>query len=207
MNLDTGSILHDANIYGQIAMIKIFFGCFLLSACLFFGGCSTSYNITNVPSKRVHSFSWLNEELAGEVVDIYLNNGQIKSGKDVKFAHDSVALYDLELRARESLPVSQVSRIRRTNHLLGLFEGTLLGLIGGAVALYVGLESSGFSFSEGENSHESVGADILGITGLLLPPTGITVGAARGHTYEYIILSDSVSSQYDKQNKKPQKSN
>jgi hypothetical protein len=187
---------------GWLVIMRLFSRCLLLSIFLCFGGCSSSYNITNEPLKRTHSFSWLNEELAGEVVDIYLNNGTINTVRDVNFAHDSVAWYDLQLSERQSLPLSDITRIRRTNHTRGFFEGFLIGLIGGAGVLYLGLESIDFSFSEGENVHDSVLGDILITTGLLLPPVGITAGAIWGHTYEYIILSDSTILRYNKQNHK-----
>ncbi len=175
--------------------MSLFSRCLLLSIFLFLCGCSTSYRVANGSSKRVHPFSWLNDELSGEVVDIYTVDSTFENARDVYIDHDSVAWYNLQSPVRHSLPSFDVKRICRTNHTLGFVEGFLGGVAGGVGALYEGLNLNHFSFSEGETYQESPLGDILLITGLLLPPTGIIVGASCGHRYEYIILSDSASSQ------------
>ncbi len=100
------------------------FLCFLLaSAFLIFGGCSSSYRIDKVSSKKTHTYAWLNEELAGDVVDIYTVDGKFEDACNGHVEQDSVTWNYLKFPEKHSMPLSKITRICRTNHLEGFFEG------------------------------------------------------------------------------------
>ncbi len=131
--------------------MKTFLYFLLASALLILWGCSSSYKISNGSLKRTHTFSWLNEELAGKVVDIYTANGKIEDACNIHVEQDSVTWNYSTSPEIHSLPLSKITRIRQTNHITGFFEGFFAGMVGGTAALYFGLNAIGFSLAEGEN--------------------------------------------------------
>jgi hypothetical protein len=94
---------------------------------------------------------------------------------------DSLYWTDPASRNHYAVPVNEVQRITRTNHLLGALKGLGVGVLGGAI---VGAANAGVGIDDPAIEFVIVGT-------LACPPLGLIVGAIIGHPYKYSFLVDS----------------
>jgi branched-subunit amino acid ABC-type transport system permease component len=94
---------------------------------------------------------------------------------------DSLYWTDPASRNHYAVPVNEVQRITRTNHLLGALKGLGVGVLGSVLVFAtnpgVGVDNPAFGFV------------VVGT--LASPPLGLIVGAIIGHPYKYSFLVDS----------------
>ena len=153
---------------------------------LLFSGCTSSYQLADLPSGmksgKTVSFEELRDAVEGEDAVITLKDSVV-SGMIHEVRHDSI-IFQPWRGLRQSVQFSQVSRIRYTGRLKGMAEWAGIGALAGSVVMTAVL--SGWP---------KIDPSVLVLVGtaygtIIGAPVGAVAGLIIGHTYEYELSKD-----------------
>ncbi|MFH0991281.1 MAG: hypothetical protein V1799_14840 [bacterium] len=159
----------------------------ILLFLIFFTGCTSSYQLVDVPSGmktgNTVSFEELRDAVEGENAIITLKNS-IVSGMIHEVRRDSI-IFQPWRSSRQSVQFSQVFSIRYTGRLQAMVEWAGIGALAGSVVMIPVL-------SKMPKVEPGVLVLVGAIYGILIGvPAGAIAGLIIGHTYEYQLSRDS----------------